>query len=103
MHEQLPDDQIPQSSQARSSWAYFSTSFFKPKRGNCTVILASSPSPSRWYTKPSPYLGWRTFCPGRKPFFPLGSSTNDFGRLNFLPREAKYSAMLSMGLNDLPD
>src|ERR1700733_5675980 len=33
---------------ARSSWAYFSTSFFNPKRGNCTVILASSPSPSRW-------------------------------------------------------
>src|ERR1700723_3794749 len=31
---------------ARSSCAYFSTSFFKPKRGNCTVILASSPSPS---------------------------------------------------------
>jgi hypothetical protein len=33
--------------QARSSCAYFSTSFFNPKRGNCTVIFASSPSPSR--------------------------------------------------------
>src|SRR6185369_15813697 len=30
-----------------SSCAYFSTSFFSPKRGNCTVSLASSPSPSR--------------------------------------------------------
>src|ERR1700721_4341550 len=49
---------------ARSSWAYFSTSFFYPKRGNCTVILASSPSPSRWETVPSPYFGWRTFWPG---------------------------------------
>jgi hypothetical protein len=39
--------QFSNTLQAFSSWAYFSTSFFKPKRGNCTVILASSPSPSR--------------------------------------------------------
>ena len=84
--------------QALSNWAYFSTSFFKPKRGNCTVILASSPSPSRWYTVPSPYLGCRTFCPGLKPFLPLGSSTNVFGTLNFFPRDAKNSAILSMEL-----
>src|SRR5664280_3347125 len=42
---------------AFSNWAYFSTSFFKPNLGNCTVIFASSPSPSRLYTVPSPYLG----------------------------------------------
>src|SRR5260370_3327690 len=98
MHEQLPDDQITQSSQARSSWVYFSTSFFKPKRGNCPVILASSPSPSRWYTVPSPYLGWRTFWPGRKPRLPVGSATGALGTVNFLPREAKNSAMFSIEL-----
>src|SRR5437763_8260587 len=42
---------------AFSSCAYFSTSFFNPNRGNCTVILAFSPSPSRWSTIPSPYFG----------------------------------------------
>src|ERR1700680_1920373 len=95
---QHDDVQYSEHTQARSNWAYFSTSFFKPKRGNCTVILASSPSPSRWYTKPSPYLGWRTFCPGRKPFLPLGASSGCFGRLNFLPREAKKSAIFSIEL-----
>jgi hypothetical protein len=42
-----PREHAPIKNYARSNWAYFSTSFFKPKRGNCTVILASSPSPSR--------------------------------------------------------
>src|SRR5690348_7328415 len=40
-----------------SSCANFSTSFFSPNCGNCTVIFASSPSPSRLYTVPSPYFG----------------------------------------------
>src|SRR5215471_11765086 len=87
------------SAYARSNCAYFSTSFFKPKRGNCTVILASSPSPSRRYTVPSPYFGCRTFCPGRNPRLPVGSSTGGaFGTLNFFPRLAKNSAMLSIEL-----
>src|SRR5215831_16247014 len=47
--------------------AYFSTSFFRPKRGKFTVILASSPSPSRRTTVPVPYLGWSTTVPGRAP------------------------------------
>src|SRR4051795_10498639 len=47
--------------------AYFSTSFFSPKRGKLTVILASSPSPSRRTTVPVPYLGWSTTAPGRAP------------------------------------
>src|ERR1019366_6689676 len=83
---------------AFSSWAYFSTSFFKPNLGNCTVIFASSPSPSRLYTVPSPYLGCRTRCPGRNPVRPVGWETSTLGRENFLPREAKNSAMLSMEL-----
>src|SRR5579863_447426 len=45
---QADENVRPYVFRAASSWAYFSTSFFKPKRGNCTVILASSPSPSRW-------------------------------------------------------
>src|SRR5579871_2149533 len=84
---------------ARSNCAYFSTSFFKPKRGNCTVILASSPSPSRRKTVPSPYFGCRTFCPGRNPRLPVGSSTGGaLGTLNFFPRLAKNSAMFSIEL-----
>src|SRR5205085_8056213 len=47
--------------------AYFSTSFFKPKRGKLTVILASSPSPSRRTTVPVPYLGCSTVIPVRAP------------------------------------
>ena len=39
--------QITKFIHAFSSCAYFSTNFFNPKRGNCTVSLASSPSPSR--------------------------------------------------------
>ena len=37
--------------------AYFSMSFFKPYPGKLTVILASSPSPSRRRIVPVPYLG----------------------------------------------
>src|SRR5215471_844602 len=47
--------------------AYFSTSFFNPKRGKFTVILASSPSPSRRTTVPVPYLGCSTVMPARAP------------------------------------
>src|SRR5947209_17097948 len=79
---------------AFSSCANFSTSFFNPKRGNCTVIFASSPSPSRLYTVPSPYLGCTTRCPGLNPFLPVGSRIGTLGRLNFFPREAKNSAIL---------
>src|SRR6516225_5379331 len=43
--------------QFRFNPAYFSTSFLRPKRGKFTVILASSPSPSRRTTVPLPYLG----------------------------------------------
>src|ERR1035438_10622771 len=39
------------------SAAYFSTSFLRPWRGKLTVILASSPSPSRRTTLPAPGLG----------------------------------------------
>src|SRR5579864_2710327 len=83
---------------ALSRCAYFSTSFFNPNRGNCTVILAFSPSPSRRYTTPSPYFGCFTRCPGRKEPPPAAFSTGICGRLNFLPRDAKKSAMLSMEL-----
>src|SRR5260370_37567664 len=86
------------SPQLFSSCAYFSTSFFNPKRGNCTVILASSPSPSRRYTVPSPYFGCRTFCPGRNPRRPFGVSTGTLGTLNFFPRDAKKLAILSIEL-----
>src|SRR5215813_3056503 len=86
---------------ARSSWAYFSTSFFNPNLGNCTVILALSPSPSRRYTTPSPYLGWRTRWPGRSAgrlALASGVSAELLVSENFLPREAKNSAMLSIEL-----
>src|SRR6476646_948378 len=83
---------------ALSRCAYFSISFFNPNRGNCTVILAFSPSPSRRYTTPSPYFGCFTRCPGRKELPPAAFSTGICGRLNFLPREAKQSAILSMEL-----
>src|SRR4029078_13075406 len=45
--------------------AYFSTSFFNPKRGKFTVILASSPSPSRRTTVPVPDVGCSTVMPVR--------------------------------------
>src|ERR1017187_1234448 len=45
--------------------AYFSISFLRPKRGKLTVILASSPSPSRRTTVPAPYLGCSTIMPAR--------------------------------------
>src|SRR5690242_5342840 len=45
--------------------AYFSISFLSPKRGKLTVILASSPSPSRRTTVPVPYLGCSTVIPVR--------------------------------------
>src|SRR5580692_4660593 len=45
--------------------AYFSTSFFNPYRGKLTVILASSPSPSRRTTVPVPYFGCSTVMPVR--------------------------------------
>src|ERR1051325_9088906 len=100
----LPESitKLPNFAYAGSSWAYFSTSFFNPNLGNCTVIFESSPSPSRWKTMPSPYFGWRTFWPGRNPFLPLGSATGTFGTLNFFPRDAKNSAMLSIELYVLP-
>src|SRR5260370_36937035 len=53
--------------------AYFSTSFFKPKRGKFTVILASSPSPSRRTTVPVPYLGCSTVIPARAPLRTCGA------------------------------
>ena len=51
----------------RLSPAYFSTSFLRPTPGKFTVILASSPSPSRRTTVPVPYLGWSTTDSGRAP------------------------------------
>src|SRR6185437_5121027 len=84
---------------ALSNPAYFSPSFFNPNLGNCTVILAFSPSPSRWYTTPSPNFGCFTRCPGRNDVRLLfGSSAATCGLANFFPREAKNSAMLSMEL-----
>src|SRR5262249_40712005 len=53
--------------QFRFSPAYFSTSFFNPIPGKFTVILASSPSPSRRTTVPVPYLGCCTVVPVRGP------------------------------------
>src|ERR1039457_3984276 len=47
--------------------ANFSISFLRPKRGKLTVILASSPSPSRRTTVPVPYLGCSTVMPARAP------------------------------------
>src|SRR2546422_7970964 len=52
--------------------AYFSTSFFSPYRGKLTVILASSPSPSRRTTVPVPYLGCSTTIPVRAPLRAAG-------------------------------
>jgi hypothetical protein len=63
-----PFDEGNSGPHSRSSWANFSTSFFTPNPENCTVIFASSPSPSRRNTTPSPYFGWRTRCPLRNPF-----------------------------------
>src|SRR5262245_23364620 len=51
--------------QFRFSPAYFSTSFFNPIPGKFTVILASSPSPSRRTTVPVPYFGCCTVWPVR--------------------------------------
>src|ERR1019366_1343953 len=96
-----PSPECPVS-YAFSSWAYFSTSFFKPNFVNCTVIFAFSPSPSRWYTIPSPYFGWRTRCPGRNPPRLAVSVGSIFGRVNFFPRDAKKSAMLPIELYDVP-
>src|ERR1017187_629253 len=45
--------------------ANFSIIFLRPKRGKLTVILASSPSPSRRTTVPVPYLGCSTIMPAR--------------------------------------
>ena len=59
-----------------SSCAYFSTNFLIPKRGNCTVIFAVSPSPSRWKTVPSPYFGCFTFCPTRNPVLPVAACSH---------------------------
>src|ERR1035438_9011451 len=52
--------------------AYFSTNFFNPYRGKLTVILASSPSPSRRTTVPVPYLGCSTTIPVRAPLRAAG-------------------------------
>src|SRR6266702_3340948 len=66
-----------------------------------TVSLASSPSPSRMRTVPSPYLLWRT----RWPFFsstaPVGAGTSILGRerapgFNAPALPPKKRAMLSM-------
>src|SRR5271169_2240323 len=54
--------------------AYFSTSFFNPYRGKLTVILASSPSPSRRTTVPIPYLGCSTVIPVRAGFLGGGGA-----------------------------
>src|ERR1039457_2071579 len=52
--------------------ANFSISFLRPKRGKLTVILASSPSPSRRTTVPVPYLGCSTTIPVRAPLRAAG-------------------------------
>src|SRR5215475_9724077 len=54
--------------------AYFSTSFFNPNRGKFTVILASSPSPSRRTTVPVPYFGCSTVMPVRATRFAGGAA-----------------------------
>src|SRR5205085_2258786 len=54
--------------------AYFSINFFRPKRGKLTVILASSPSPSRRTTVPVPYLGCSTTVPVRAAFLAAGGA-----------------------------
>src|SRR6185437_13825948 len=97
-HSEENADKYSPCSHALSSPAYFSTSFFDPNLGNCAVILAFSPSPSRWYATPSPNFGCLTLCPGLNEVLPFFSSTGTDGRVNFFPREAKNSAMLSMEL-----
>ena len=64
----------------RSSWANFSTSFLVPYPLNCTVIFASSPSPSRARRMPSPYLGCRTRTPLPSQVRPVGAGMSIFGR-----------------------
>src|SRR5215471_6546393 len=65
--------------------AYFSTSFFNPKRGKFTVILASSPSPSRRTTVPVPYLGCSTVMPARGERFAAGTAGRTTGAGRGLP------------------
>src|SRR6478672_4870532 len=60
--------------------ANFSISFFIPWRWNITVILASSPSPSRIRTEPSPYLLWRTRSPFFSPVAPVDAGMSIAGR-----------------------
>src|ERR1017187_1662227 len=62
--------------------AYFSTSFLRPWRGKLTVILASSPSPSRRTTVPVPYLGCSTTMPVRAPLRAAGGCAAGAGRGN---------------------
>src|SRR5580704_3617623 len=45
-----------------------------------TVSLASSPSPSRMSTDPSPYLLWRTRSPFLRPVEPVGTGIFIAGR-----------------------
>src|SRR5262249_23039906 len=105
--------------------AYFSTSFFNPKRGKFTVILASSPSPSRRTTVPVPYLGCSTVMPVRAALRAAGGAVESGlvgaggrgngepdcggtpgrccggaapGRLNCMPRSPKNCEMLSSEL-----
>src|SRR6185437_10898217 len=54
--------------------AYFSTSFLRPTRGKLTVILASSPSPSRFTTVPVPYFGCSTVMPVRATLRTAGTA-----------------------------
>src|SRR5215471_2556310 len=110
--------------------AYFSTSFFNPKRGKFTVILASSPSPSRRTTVPVPYLGCSTVMPARAERFtgaaagrtactgrglPIGrgncggvrgsgglAGTGGGEGLKVMPRSLKNCEMLSSELYVLP-
>src|ERR1017187_6750229 len=67
--------------------ANFSISFLRPKRGKLTVILASSPSPSRRTTVPVPYLGCSTIMPARIPRGG-GGPTGATGSLAALPTGA---------------
>src|ERR1039457_409443 len=67
--------------------ANFSISFLRPKRGKLTVILASSPSPSRRTTVPVPYLGCSTIMPARMPRGG-GGPTGATGSLAGLPTGA---------------
>src|SRR5580658_7029765 len=71
------------SSYSLSSWANFSTSFLVPYPLNCTVIFASSPSPSRAAMMPSPYFGCRTRTPLPSPVRPDGAGISIFGRAGY--------------------